>query len=108
MPGMNGRELAELAEERMPGLPVLFMSGYADDNDLRQSVQRADVHFIEKPFRIQAFAAKVRQVLDEAAAEDACAEWRDSSVHLTRPLSESDVDQSAAKPQLSALVSAAI
>ncbi|MBA3499571.1 MAG: ATP-binding protein [Myxococcota bacterium] len=108
MPGMNGRELAELATERMPGLPVLFMSGYADDNNLRQSVQRADVHFIEKPFRIQAFAAKVRQILDEAAVVDACAEWLDSSAHLTRPLNERDVDQAAAKPQLTALVSAAI
>jgi two-component system cell cycle sensor histidine kinase/response regulator CckA len=108
MPGMNGRELAELAIERKPGLRVLFMSGYADDNDLRQSVQRADVQFIEKPFRIQAFAAKVRQILDEPDDADADAEWRESSAHLTRPLSESDVQAPAPKPQLAALASGMI
>jgi signal transduction histidine kinase/FixJ family two-component response regulator len=93
MPGMNGRELAELARERMPALRVLFMSGYADDNDLRQSVQRADVHFIEKPFRIQAFAAKVRQVLDEA--NDAETEWADETSHITRPLREHELSRQA-------------
>ena len=30
MPGRNGRELARDALELQPGLPVLFMSGYAD------------------------------------------------------------------------------
>ena len=108
MPGMNGRELAELACERLPGLPVLFMSGYADDNDLRQSVQCADAHFIEKPFRIQAFAAKVRGVLDEVEAVDANAEWRDSESHLTQPLCEHELETKPAKPVLAALVSAMI
>jgi two-component system, cell cycle sensor histidine kinase and response regulator CckA len=103
MPGMNGRELAELARERMPTLPLLFMSGYADDNDLRQLVQRDEVHFIEKPFRIQAFAAKVRQVLDEAEAVVADAEWRDSQAHMTRPISESELE-APPKAKLSSLV----
>ena len=104
MPGMNGRELAELARERMPNLRVLFMSGYADDNDLRQSVQRSDVHFIEKPFRIQAFAAKVRQVLDDTEAQIAEGEWHDSAAHLTRPISEHDAQPS---PKLATLANAA-
>ena len=95
MPGMNGRELAELVRERMPALPVLFMSGYADDDDLRESVQRADVEFIEKPFRIPAFAAKVRQILDDAEAIAADVEWSDSSMHLTRPIDDRELE---AKP----------
>jgi two-component system, cell cycle sensor histidine kinase and response regulator CckA len=93
MPGMNGRELAGLARNRMPALRILFMSGYADDDDLRQSVQRADAHFIEKPFRIHAFAAKVRQVLDET--NEAEAEWRESSAHITQPLCERELSGQA-------------
>jgi CheY-like chemotaxis protein len=106
MPGMNGRELAEMARERMPELRVLFMSGYADDNDLRQSVEHAGAHFIEKPFRIQAFAAQVRQVLDETGGSEAELEWRDSVAHMTQPLCERELDKAAAKPALASLVNA--
>jgi PAS domain S-box-containing protein len=105
MPGMNGRELAQMALERMPALPVLFMSGYADDNDLRQSVQRADAHFIEKPFRIDAFATKVRQVIDSAGEATAEEEWRESSSQITQPISELDLEKPA-KQKLAALVNA--
>ena len=101
MPGINGRELAELARERMPELPVLFMSGYADDDDLRQSVERDDVHFIEKPFRIPAFAANVRQILDDAEAAAADIEWQDSAVHLTQPLCEHELEST---PPLASVV----
>src|SRR5690242_16947307 len=40
MPGMNGRELAELLLARRPSLRVLFMSGYAED------VLASDVGFV--------------------------------------------------------------
>jgi PAS domain S-box-containing protein len=106
MPGMNGRELAEMARERMPELRVLFMSGYADDNDLRRNVEHAGAHFIEKPFRIQAFAAQVRQVLDETGGSEAELEWRDSVAHMTQPLCERELDKAAAKPALASLVNA--
>ncbi|MDQ3300577.1 MAG: ATP-binding protein [Myxococcota bacterium] len=99
MPGMNGRELAELALERMPSLRVLFMSGYTNDTSLRQSVAHAEVHFIEKPFRIEAFAAKVRQVLDEPdAGAEADLEWRSSSSQLTGPVAKSFEDGDAPAP----------
>jgi CheY-like chemotaxis protein len=106
MPGMNGRELAEMARERMPDLRVLFMSGYADDNDLRQNVEHAGAHFIEKPFRIQAFAAQVRQVLDETGGSEAELEWRDSVAHMTQPLCERELDKAAPKPAVASLVNA--
>ena len=36
MPGMNGRELARRAQALSPGLPVLYMSGYTDDEVVRR------------------------------------------------------------------------
>jgi two-component system cell cycle sensor histidine kinase/response regulator CckA len=65
MPGMDGRRLFEAAHLRMPDLPVLFMSGYTDDEVVHRGVRAAELAFLEKPFRVHALAAKVRQVLDE-------------------------------------------
>jgi len=62
MPGMNGTELARKVKDRMPGIEVLYISGYAED--LRQSGAIDDSHFLQKPFPPQALARKVRQMLD--------------------------------------------
>jgi two-component system cell cycle sensor histidine kinase/response regulator CckA len=50
MPGMSGRELTETLWERIPGLPVVLMSGYTDDIVLRHGRLGADAAFLEKPF----------------------------------------------------------
>ena len=31
LPGLNGRQLADAARVQRPGLPVLFMTGYAEN-----------------------------------------------------------------------------
>jgi CheY-like chemotaxis protein len=64
MPGMGGRELADLLRAREPHLKVLFQSGYTDDAVVRYGVVHAEVTFLQKPFTPQALAEKVRQALD--------------------------------------------
>ncbi len=64
MPHMSGRVLADAAKVRVPALSVLFMSGYTDDEILRSGVRQTEVPFLEKPFRLDALAAKIRQLLD--------------------------------------------
>lgn len=64
MPGLNGRELAEIMAKRMPGLKVLFTSGYPADMIIRQGIAEAEVDFIEKPFLASQLAEKIRAVLD--------------------------------------------
>jgi PAS domain S-box-containing protein len=66
MPGMNGRELVERVRTLKPGLKCLFISGYTADVIAHRGVLDDGVNFIQKPFRIDDFAAKVRQVLDDS------------------------------------------
>ena len=65
MPGaLNGRELAEEAVRRRPGLKVLFMTGYSRDVMLRQGRVDPAMPVISKPFSLDELAAKVRSRLD--------------------------------------------
>ncbi|MCG3124112.1 MAG: Sensor histidine kinase RcsC [Phycisphaerales bacterium] len=64
MPEMTGRELAEQLHKRLPGLKVLFTSGYTDDAAIRDGVASANVAFIQKPYTPQALVKKVRDMLE--------------------------------------------
>jgi len=64
MPEMNGRELAKKLLSLYPGLKRLFMSGYTSDVIAHHGVLDDVVHFIQKPFSLDALAAKVRDALD--------------------------------------------
>jgi two-component system cell cycle sensor histidine kinase/response regulator CckA len=63
MPEMNGRELAEKLRARLPGLKILFASGYTDDETLRDGVLGSSYSFLQKPFTPQTLSAKVREML---------------------------------------------
>lgn len=63
MPEMNGLELAQRLRAIHPGLRWLFMSGYPAGTIAHHGVLNPDVCFIEKPFRADALAAKVREAL---------------------------------------------
>jgi DNA-binding NtrC family response regulator len=71
MPGVGGAELAEHAWERSPGLPVIFMSGYADPSSFPASVRERASGFLAKPFQWQALVTAVKNALRSAAREPA-------------------------------------
>jgi CheY-like chemotaxis protein len=64
MPRMNGQELAKKLLSLHPNLLSLFMSGYSANVIAQHGVLDKNINFIQKPFAIQALAAKVREVLD--------------------------------------------
>jgi len=64
MPEMNGSRLAELVKSRIPGIKVLFMSGFTDDAVVRHGLLTAESAFIQKPFTSMGLLKKVRQVLE--------------------------------------------
>jgi CheY-like chemotaxis protein len=65
MPGMNGAEVAREVHARRPGLPVLFVTGYADTEALASA---GDDGILRKPFVEKDLAAKLRSVLGSASA----------------------------------------
>ncbi|URW75818.1 PAS domain-containing protein [Sphingomonas donggukensis] len=62
MPGMTGRELADAARERVPGLRVLYTSGYTRDAVERGGADGLDL--VRKPFDVRTLAARIRSALD--------------------------------------------
>jgi two-component system cell cycle sensor histidine kinase/response regulator CckA len=67
MPGMDGPAMVRAIRARRPDLPVLFMSGYAEEQ-LRRDIDIPDMHFIAKPFSVASIGDKVGAVLREARA----------------------------------------
>lgn len=61
MPGMNGAELTTKVRERLPDLPIILATGYAD-MDAVDEVVAAD-RVLRKPFHIDELAAAVRAAL---------------------------------------------
>jgi PAS domain S-box-containing protein len=64
MPEMGGPDLAERVRARAPDVPVLFMTGYTDDDVLRRGVSDHTVELLQKPFSPADLANAVRAALD--------------------------------------------
>jgi PAS domain S-box-containing protein len=64
MPRMGGREAAETLAPHLPGVKVLYMSGYTNEAIVRHGVLDPGIPFLEKPFTPDALLRKVRRVLD--------------------------------------------
>ncbi|WCE09441.1 hybrid sensor histidine kinase/response regulator [Pseudomonas sp. JBR1] len=62
LPGMNGRQLAEIARQRRPGLRVLFATGYAEGAHLEGYLDPG-MTLITKPFNLDALALRVGETL---------------------------------------------
>ncbi len=65
MPGMDGPAMVRAIRKLRPEIPVLFMSGYAEEH-LRKDIDIPDMHFIAKPFSVSAIGEKVASVMREA------------------------------------------
>lgn len=69
MPQLNGRDLADRLKKMMPGLKVLYMSGFMKEAILKYyGISITGIPFLQKPFTRETLSRKVREVL-EAPAE---------------------------------------
>jgi two-component system cell cycle sensor histidine kinase/response regulator CckA len=68
VPDMGTVQLEEQILERRPGLPILYMSGYARDEVVGRGLVPADRPFIQKPFTGAELVDAVGRRLDSAAA----------------------------------------
>jgi two-component system, cell cycle sensor histidine kinase and response regulator CckA len=62
MPGMTGRELGRQVEQRWPGKPILYMSGFASEV-FQGGLLEPGAPFLPKPFTQEDLAQKVRVLL---------------------------------------------
>jgi signal transduction histidine kinase len=68
MPGMNGRELADIARRYRPELPILFVTGYSEQATSRADVLGPNMSMITKPFSMEDLARSLRGLLRAPAA----------------------------------------
>jgi PAS domain S-box-containing protein len=63
LPGMNGRQVAEIARQFRPALPVLFMTGYAEGALARSQFLGPNMQMMTKPFQMDELAKRIRDIL---------------------------------------------
>jgi len=61
--GMNGRQLADAARQRRPGLKVLFITGYAEAMAVGNGHMEQGMQVMTKPFALETLAARVQGII---------------------------------------------
>jgi CheY-like chemotaxis protein len=70
LPGMNGRQLAEVVREYHATVPILFVTGYAENAAIRADFLGTNMAVISKPFQFEELAAKIGEMLSHPARPD--------------------------------------
>jgi PAS domain S-box-containing protein len=71
LPGMNGRQLAEIARQHRPHLPVLFVTGYAENAAIRSGFLGTNMAMVTKPFSLETLSGKIQDMLAAQAKDGA-------------------------------------
>ncbi|HYI73111.1 MAG TPA: PAS domain S-box protein [Skermanella sp.] len=66
LPGINGRQLAEMARTLRPGLKVLFLTGYAHDKGAGNGPPKHGGDLISKPVAMDVLLAKVKDMIEDS------------------------------------------
>jgi PAS domain S-box-containing protein len=63
LPGMNGRQIAEIARQHRPDLKILFVTGYAEHATGHAPFLAPGMEMATKPFALDALALKIREMI---------------------------------------------
>ena len=63
--GMNGRQVAEAARQVLPGLKVLFITGYAENAALRGVQLELGMQLMVKPFTMEALGSRINAMIGD-------------------------------------------
>lgn len=61
--GINGRQMADAGRECRPGLPVLFITGYAETTVLDKCHLEPLTEVLTKPFALEALASRIKELI---------------------------------------------
>jgi PAS domain S-box-containing protein len=64
MPGLSSKMLAEWLKQVNPGVKVLFISGYINNNAVRDAMSKPGTFFLQKPFNPSDLSKKVREAIE--------------------------------------------
>jgi len=64
MPEMDGQTLIKNVRDTTPDMPVICISGYAEETFRKRLGESQDIHFLPKPFSLSQLAGKVKEVMD--------------------------------------------
>jgi two-component system cell cycle sensor histidine kinase/response regulator CckA len=78
MPGINGMVLASRVAAALPGIRVLYVSGYTQDIMVNHGVLKDSIDFLPKPYSADQLVRRVRAVLDRSESETLRVEGRRS------------------------------
>ena len=67
MPKADGAAVVAAARKKMPDIPVICISGYAQESVIREVESLDNVNFLAKPFSLRQLASKVKDVLEKPA-----------------------------------------
>jgi two-component system, cell cycle sensor histidine kinase and response regulator CckA len=73
LPGIGGGELGQALREILPNLPIIFMTGFADDDLQRFGVDEPNSDVLLKPFLSRQLTDKVHEVMARAGTMRASA-----------------------------------
>jgi CheY-like chemotaxis protein len=65
MPGIGGKELATRVAGQFPGIKILFMTGYTDDEVLRRGILDQGRAVLLKPFSPEDLLRRIRRILSD-------------------------------------------
>jgi two-component system cell cycle sensor histidine kinase/response regulator CckA len=63
MPNMDGPTLIKELAGRLPGVKIIFVSGYAEDAFAKSLDPDQEFHFLPKPFSLKQLASAVKEVM---------------------------------------------
>jgi len=64
--GMNGKQMADIARTKRPGLKVLFITGYAENAAVSNGHLEPGMQVMSKPFAMDQLAARIRSIITSA------------------------------------------
>lgn len=66
MPNMDGPTMVKTLKDKLPGIQIIFVSGYAEDAFEKSLDPDQEFHFLPKPFSLKQLAAAVKEVMAKA------------------------------------------